>query len=425
MIHNTSNMPVMMQYGLAFQHLLAVFAGTVFVPIVLGLPIPMALFFSGVATLVFHYFTGGKIPLYFSSSFTVLAGMAFIRESCVASGMPNDIALCYTCFGAFVIGVLYLVIAQLLRFVSRAKITRFFPPVLTGSFIMALGIDMLFSATYSIKTDWVTGLCTIAAIGGAQLLCRGGLRMMSINVGVLIGIFVAYFRGGITLDAFWGADSLSQPFNSDYMAFRVLERFDMNLALMTVETVIPLALIAVGEHISDMLAIGRTAKIDYMRIIGLPRTVSANGLATLLASVFGAPKNTAYTQTTGLIQLNRICDPFILRITAVAMIFLSFSPKVAVLVGSIPIAVIGGITLVMYCMVVMVGWRTIGSAGKERMEVRSLVIIITVLAVAVGVKFFCDGGIQVGNTSLSSLTLAFIAGILLNIIIPGKHENAD
>lgn len=425
MIHNTSSMPAMMQVGLAFQHLLAVFAGTIFVPVVLGLPIPIALFFSGVATLVFHYFTGGKIPLYFSSSFTVLAGMVFIRDTCMSAGMPEDIALCYTCFGAFVIGLVYLGIAQLLRFVSREQITRFFPPVLTGAFIMALGIDMLFSATYSVKTDWVTGLSTIAAIAVAQLLCRGGFRMMSINIGVAVGLIVGVLRGGIETDKVLTAVWIAQPFNDDYMAFRVLERFDIDLILMTIQTVFPLALIAVGEHISDMLAIGRTAKIDYMRIVGLPRTVSANGLATLMASVFGAPKNTAYTQTTGLIQLNRVCDPQILRIMAPAMILLSFSPKVAAMVGAIPMAVIGGITLVMYCMVVMIGWRTIGSAGSEWRQPRSMVIIITVLAVAVGVKFFCDGGIKIGDTSLSSLTLAFIAGILLNIIIPRRHENAE
>ena len=426
MIHNTSNMPQMMQYGLAFQHLLAVFAGTVFVPIVLGLPIPMALLFSGVATLVFHYFTGGKIPLYLSSSFTILVGMAFIRKVCLDAGIQDSLALSYVCLGVFVIGVIYLVIAQLLRFVSRERITRVFPPVLTGAFIMALGIDMLFSTTYSIKTDWITGMATVAAIVVAQVFCKGTCRMMSINVGVVAGLAVACFRGGFNTDALLSVPYLAQPFDDNFMAFRVLEKIDMNLILTTVETVIPLALIAVGEHVSDMLAISRTTKIDYMRIVGLPRTLSANGLATIMASVFGAPMNTPYTQTTGLIQLNRICDPYILRITAVAMIFLSFSPKVAALIGSIPIAVIGGITLVMYCMVIMVGWRTIGIVGNGRVEPRSLVIIITVLAISVGVKFLCDGGIQVGNTQLSSLTLAFVAGIILNLIIPGKQKrNAE
>lgn len=425
MIHNTSQMPSLIRFGLAFQHLLAVFAGTIFVPVVLGLPIPIALFFSGIATLVFHYFTSGKIPLYLSSSFTVLAGMAFIRQSCVSKGMADDIALCYTCFGAFVIGVVYLVVAQILRFVSRHHITRLFPPVLTGSFIMALGIDMLFSATYSIKTDWITGIATIAAIVLTQMLCKGFWQIMSINAGILVGIVVSYFSGSINLEGILDAPSLSQPFNDNYMAFRILEDFDLEMFIATVLTVIPLALIAIGEHISDMLAISRTTRIDFLRIMGLPRTVSANGLAILVASVFGAPKTTAYTQTTGLIQLNRVCDPYILRYTALLMILLSFSPKVAALVGAIPMAVIGGITLVMYCMVILVGWRTIGSVGNERFSVRSIVIVVAVLGVALGIKFFCNGGIQVGNTTLTSLTLAFIAGILLNLIIPQKHENAD
>lgn len=424
MIHNTFQLPSLLRFGLAFQHLLAVFAGTIFVPVVLGLPIPLALFFSGVATLVFHYFTSGKIPLYLSSSFTVLAGMSFIRQLCLSRGMTDDIALCYVCFGAFVIGVVYVVVSQILRFISRHQITRFFPPVVAGAFIMALGIDMLFSATYSLKTDWATGLATIAAIVLTQVFCKGHLRMMSINVGILVGIVVSYFRGNINLIGIVDAPSLSQPFDDHYMAFRILEHFDPELLTATVLTVIPLALIAIGEHISDILAISRTTKIDYLRIMGLPRTVSANGLATILASVFGAPKNTAYTQTTGLIQLNRVCDPDILRYTALLMILLSFSPKVAALVGAIPMAVIGGITLVMYCMVILVGWRTIGMAGNGRFSVRSMVIIGAVLGISVGVKFFCNGGIQVGNTTLTSLTLAFIAGILLNITIPQRHENA-
>lgn len=251
-------MPSLIRFGLAFQHLLAVFAGTIFVPVVLGLPIPIALFFSGIATLVFHYFTAGKIPLYLSSSFTVLAGMASIRQSCVSKGMADDIALCYTCFGAFVIGVVYLVVAQILRFVSRHHITRLFPPVLTGSFIMALGIDMLFSATYSIKTDWITGIATIAAIVLTQMLCKGFWQIMSINAGILVGIVVSYFSGSINLEGILDATSLSQPFNDNYMAFRILEDFDLEMFIATVLTVIPLALIAIGEHISDMLAISRT-----------------------------------------------------------------------------------------------------------------------------------------------------------------------
>ncbi|MGM9703669.1 MAG: solute carrier family 23 protein, partial [Prevotella sp.] len=295
-----------------------------------------------------------------------------------------------------------------------------------GSFIMALGIDMLFSATYSIKTDWVTGIATIAAIVLTQALCKGSWRIMSINAGILVGIVVSYFSGSINLEGIFNAPVLGQPFNYDYMAFRILEDFDLEMLIATVLTVIPLALIAIGEHISDMLAISRTTGKDYLRVMGLPRTMSANGLAILVASVFGAPKTTAYTQTTGLIQLNHVCDPYILRYTALLMILLSFSPKVAALVGAIPMAVIGGITLVMYCMVILVGWRTIGSAGKERFSVRSSIIIVAVLGVALGVKFLCNEGILVGNTTLTSLTLALIAGILLNIIIPQRrHENAD
>lgn len=422
MIHNTHNMARALRYGLAFQHLLAVFAGTVFVPIVLGLPVAIALLFSGVGTLMFHYFTYSKLPLYFSTSFTVLAGMMFIRQTAIGKGMPEDIALCYVCLCSMLIGLIYILISQAIRFVPERIVKSVFSPALAGPVIMVIGIDMLFSSTYSLQTDWIVGTATILAVAVAQLLCRGPLRIMSVNIGVLTGLAVAAARGALSFDAVGNVAWIASPFDSDYMGFRVLEQLDMDMLAVVVLTAIPLSLIALGEHISDIIIISHTTKIDYMHTIGLQRTISANGLATILAAVFGSSQNTAYSQTTGLIRLNRICDPNILRMAAVMMIVLACCPKLGVLVSCIPIAVIGAITFIMYCMIILIGWHTVYHGSGSEKKYRYFTVITAVIVVYALIKIFFNGGIPIGSTTLTSITAAFLTGLILNIAIPRKHE---
>lgn len=418
MKRNVAHLPLALRLALSLQHLLAVFAGTVFVPIVLGLPVPLALLFSGVTTLMFHYFTSGKIPLYYSSSFTILAGMAFIHQQALDRGMNDVVADCYVCLGSLVIGLVYLLVAQLLRMVPRERVIRLFPSTLAAPLIMVIGIDMLCSSTYSIRTDWLTGIVTIVAVALAQLFFKGWMRLLSIMVGVMAGLILSFFRGTFSLDALWEAPSLASPFDSDFMAFRVLEQWDWDMVATVVMTVMPLALIALGEHVADMIVISRTAKKDFLRIIGLPRSISASGLATLLAAVFGASQPTAYTQTTGLIRLNRICDPSLLRMVAVMMIVLSCCPKLTALISDIPVAVIGGITFIMYAMVIWVGWCTAGFHDKQNRHPRSLVIIFSTIAAYAITAFVLGGGIQIGQTTLTSITVAFITGLILHLAIP-------
>ena len=425
MKRNVAHLPLALRLALSLQHLLAIFAGTVFVPIVLGLPVPLALLFSGVSTLMFHYFTSGKIPLYYGSSFTVLAGMTFIHQQALNRGMTDVVADCYVCLGSLVIGLVYLLVAQLLRMVPRERVIRLFPSTLAAPLIMFIGIDMLCSSTYSIRTDWLTGIVTIVAVALAQLFFKGWLRLLSILMGVMAGLVLSFLRGTFSLDALREAPWLASPFSSDFMAFRVLEQWDMGMVGIVVLTVLPLAVIALGEHVADMIVISRTAKKDFLRIIGLPRSISASGLATLLAAVFGASQPTAYTQTTGLIRLNRICDPSLLRVAAVMMIVLSCCPKLTALISDIPGAVIGGITFIMYAMVIWVGWCTAGLYDKKNRQVRSLVIIFSTIAAYAFTAFVLDGGIRIGQTTLTSITVAFITGLVLHLAIPYQAPSSS
>lgn len=422
MLHRTNHLSPYLRMGMSVQHLLAVFAGTIFPPMILGLSIPAALLLSGLSTLLFHYFTNGKIPFYLSSSFTILTGMGFIYQTALSMGIPDDIAKSYTCFGTLVIGIIYIAASQLLRLLPRERITHFFPPALAGSFIMVLGTDMLFSSTYSFSHDWLTGSVTIGTIVLCQLFGKRGLRLMSILLGVGAGILTSCLTGTLHLDKMLDTEWLAAPFDNRIMAFRILEAYDPKMMLTTLLTAIPLAFIAMGENVADLLTISRTTRVNYLRTMGLARMVYANGLTNLVASIFGAPQNTAYTQTTGLIQLNRICDPHLLRTTALMMILLAFCPKLTALIYCLPTAVTGGITATMYGMVIVVGWRTLRSVLTEHKEPKSLIILACVFGIYLGVKIGCGGIIDLGHIALSGTTLGFLVGVLINLLFIKDYE---
>ena len=415
MIRNAGNMSVFMRLGLSFQHLLAVFAGTIFVPVMTGLPVPLALFFSGVSTLMFHFFTRGKIPVFHSSSFTVLGGMLFMKQTCLQRGMTEEVALCYVAFGMLVMGAMYLLIAQAVRCVSSKVMTCLFSPSVAGTFIMALGLDMLFSATHSIRTSWIMGLTAVVVTVVVQLFAKGALRMMSVNCGVLAAVGVALVQGGMFSAPSVSVPWIEQPFLRRHMAFGILGLLDGDMVLLAVVTSIPYAFISVAEHVSDMLAISRTVRTDYIRTLGLPRTLTATGLTTVLAAVFGSPPTTVYTQTTGLVTLNGVCDPRLMRLCALMMIVLSFSPRIAGVAGAIPPAVIGGVTLIMYCMVIVVGWNTVARSEEGWQSFRTVFIAMVVLVITLYIKFYHGGSVMVGATEVSSLAIAWITGLLLNI----------
>ncbi len=420
MIHNTDGMSLFTQWALALQHLLAVFAGTLIIPMVTGLPMSGALLFSGISTLIFQFFTRGKVALFYSVSFVFLSGMIFIRDTCVAQGLSVSMALCYVCFGIFVSGMAYVVLGQVLRYVSYQRIMKFFPPVLYGPYIMSLGLVMFSASFDSIKSDWLVAVVAVAVTIFSQFFFKGAMRLMPINIGIIVATIVAAFRGNIDLTPVYEAEWIAQPFDRQYMAFTVFEHLDGSQLAFSVFAILPLVLVSIVEHIADLLAISRTTKIDYIRTVGLPRTLSANGLATVLSAMFGAPAMTSFSQTTGLIALNRVCATRLISLAAILMIFLAFSPKVVALLAAIPAAAIGGATLLMYGMVVVVGLRAIVDAKVDFSNLRNLLIFSVVLGLTIGIKYELKDSVSLFGLTLSSLTVAGLSGTILNAILPDK-----
>lgn len=422
MIHITKDMPLSLQWALAFQHLLAVFSGTLIVPTVTGLPVSVTLLFAGVSTLLFQFFTRGKIPFFYSCSFVFFSGMLLVRDTCMAQGMSQAMALCYVCFGIFVSGFSFIIMGQIMRYVSYKIIVKLFPPVLYGSFITALGIVLVSVPLDSILSDPVVAFVSIAVTIVAQKFFKGPMKLIPINIGILVATAVSILKGDIDISRVYEVPWIAQPFKREYMAFTVFEQLDGSKLLFSIITILPLVLITVVEHIADLFAISRTTRIDYIRAVGLPRTLSATGLATMLSAMFGAPATTAFSQTTGLVALNGVCATRLLRFASFMMIFLAFSPKVGTLLATVPVAAIGGATMLMYCMVIIVGMRSMVNANVDFLRPRNLIIISVVLGLTVIIKYFLDDTVTVFGLTLSSLTVAGLTGTLLNIILPdGKR----
>lgn len=421
MIHNTEGMSLFTQWALALQHLLAVFTGTLIVPTITGMPVEVTLLFAGISTLMFQFFTRSKIPLFYSCSFVFVGGMMVIRDACIARGMSASMASCYAAFGIFVSGMVYIILGQILRYVPYRQIMKLFPPVLSGSYIMALGIVMFDAAINTIGSEWGVAIIAIAVTMLSQFFFRGAMKLIPINIGILAATAVSMVLGdGIDLAEFYNTPWIAQPFNRDYMAFTVFEHIDGEMMSLSIFTILPLVLVSVVEHLSDILAVSRTTKIDYIRTVGLPRTLSANGLSTMLSAMFGAPATTSFSQTTGLIGLNRVCDTRPLRFAAIMMILLAFSPKMAALLKAIPVAAIGGVTLLMYIIIIVVGVRTMTDSKIKLLKPRNMLVMGVVLGLVVIIKFGFNDCVTLFGLSLSSLTVAGLTGTILNIILPNE-----
>lgn len=409
---------MILQWALALQHLMAVFMGTLIVPLLTGLSISVTLLFSGISTLIFHFLTRDKIPLFYSCSFVFLGGLSLIVKTCMERGMTQEMGLSYACFGVFVSGLVYIILGQILRRASYDKIMSVFPPVISGSYIIALGIVMAGTSISPIATDWELGVTAICVTILTHYYTKGPLRLMPINMGILAALILALIEGKVDISSTYGAHWIEQPFTRNHLAFNIFENFDWEMMMFSILTIVPLVSVSIVEHIADVLAVSRTTKIDYIRNIGLPRTLSANGLSTMVAAMFGAPPTTAFSQTTGLLMITKACSPTLIRMAAVIMIFLSFSPKFTALIASIPTAAIGGATLIMYGGIMVVGLRSLVEAKVDLSNNHNLVILSTVLVLTVGIRYAMDDSIEVCGISLSALTVAGLAGTLMNFLLP-------
>ena len=410
--------PKMLALGL--QHTFAMFGATVLVPAITGLSVSATLLFAGLGTLLFHAITRFKVPAFLGSSFAFIGGYATVTEMGTAQGLSTAEALPYACVGVFFAGLLYFVLAGLFAMFGARRVMRYFPPIVTGPIIISIGLILSGSAITNCMANWWIALLAIAIIIVANIWGRGMVRIVPILLGVVGSYVVAALCGQVDFTAVREAAWIGVPFHMKDTAFAVFANPDWGLLVSAIITIMPIALATMVEHIGDMCAISSTVGRNFLADPGLHRTLVGDGLATSIASLFGAPANTTYGENTGVLNLTKVFDPRVIRLAAVFAILFSLSPKFAALVCSMPTATIGGVSLVLYGMISAVGVRNVVDNKVDFTASRNVIIAAMILVLAIGIKYGANDAVSLGFTSLSGLAVAAIVGIALNALLPGK-----
>ena len=413
--------PKMLVLGL--QHMFAMFGSTVLVPAITGLSVSATLLFAGLGTLLFHLITGRKVPAFLGSSFAFLGAYGLVT----ATGA--DVPLTYSSFGVACAGLLYLVLALLFKVFGSQKVMRFFPPIVTGPVIIAIGLTLSQSAIDSCANNWLVAIVAIAVVICFNIWGKGMLKIIPILLGVVASYVVSMAvdpasRANLVQkvsEAAW----IGLPFQWNNTAFSIFGAdLDTGMLVSTVITIMPIALATMVEHIGDICAISSTVGTDFVANPGLHRTLAGDGIATTIAALFGAPANTTYGENTGVLALSKVYDPKVIRLAAIFAAVLSFCPKFAAIIVAMPAATIGGVSLVLYGMISAVGVRNVVENQVDFTKSRNVIIAALILVLAIGIKYSAAGAINftIGaiTISLSGLAVAAIVGIVLNAVLPGK-----
>ncbi len=419
---------------LGFQHMFAMFGATVTVPLLTGLSISTTLLFAGLGTLLFHLLTKFKVPAFLGSSFAFIGGYLAVAPMVKdASGkmVGNKELLPYACLGVACAGLLYLVVAALVKIVGVNKVMKLFPPVVTGPIIMAIGLGLAPSAVTNCKTNWWLALVALGLVIVFNIFGKGMIKIVPILLGVIGAYLVAVVVGnGFGVESFKidfsgvrDAAWIGNPIEWSSTVFGGVH--DRPKAISAIIAIVPIAIATMMEYIGDISAISATCNKNYINDPGLHRTLLGDGLATSLASLFGAPANTTYGENTGVLALSKVYDPRVIRIAAYFAIFFSLSPKFAALIESIPTAVVGGISFVLYGMISAIGVRNVVEAKVDFSKARNTIIAAVILVVALGVTGGITFNVGSATINLSALACASIAGIVLNLIFPEKDFDPE
>ena len=418
--------PKMLVLGL--QHLFAMFGATVLVPILTGLSVSATLLFAGLATLFMHLVTGKKVPVFLGSSFAFLGGYFAVVASGAELGLSQAEALPYACVGVACAGLLYLVLALICKAFGSKNVMRFFPPVVTGPIIIAIGLILAPSAINNCSTNWWIALVAIVVVIVCNIWGKGMIKIVPILMGVLVSYLVAALTGNVDFTGVKEAAWIGLPVKMENTVFSLFgaENFNAGLLVSSIFMIVPIAFATMMEHVGDISAIGGAIERNLIEDPGLHRTLIGDGIGTSIAALFGAPANTTYGENTGVLVLTKVYDPKVVRLAAIYAVVLSFCPKFAALISAMPAATIGGVSIILYGMISAVGVRNMVENHTDFQKSRNVIVAAIILGLALGVNFSDLGAISftIGNMNiaLSGLAVASIVGILLNAILPGKRD---
>lgn len=403
-IRDVTQLGVPKMITLGIQHTFTMFGATVLVPIITGMNVSVALFMAGIGTLLFHVITQGKVPAFLGSSFAFIAPILAVAQT---HGME------YAQGGIVVAGLIYLALAGLIAIFGIDRVLKFFPPVVTGPIIIVIGLKLAPVAISMASTDWLLAIVAFVIVTGVSVFGKGFIKVIPVIIGLIGGYLVALLLGKIDFSPIANAAYFGIP------AFTVA-KFNADAIL----TIAPIALATMIEHIGDVLAISSTVEKDFTKDPGFIRTLMGDGLATALSAFFGGPANTTYSENTGVLALTRAFDPRIMQIAAVFAIILGLVPKLGAVISTIPSAVIGGISIILFGMIASIGARTLVEHQVDFTVSRNLIVAAVILVLGLGGAIL-PINLGIFSINLEGMALAAIVGILLNVILPEPKKEVE
>ncbi|NLF95774.1 MAG: uracil-xanthine permease [Candidatus Riflebacteria bacterium] len=395
---------------LGLQHAFTMFGATVLVPLITGLDVSVALFMAGVGTLVFHLVTGGRVPVFLGSSFAFIAPLAAVTGAFGTDAFKPEM-MPFALGGCFVAGLTYLVLAALVYAYGYQKVVSFFPPVVTGPIIMVIGLKLAPVAINMASTGWLLAIISFTIVTCVSIFARGFLKVLPVLCGLIGGYLAAILMGKV---------DFSHIIKGGWMACPgfIMAKFDPQIIML----VAPVAIATMVEHIGDVLAISETVKKRFIEEPGLHRTLIGDGLATALSTLFGGPPNTTYSENTGVIALTKVHNPLVMRIAALFAILMGIVPKLGCIISTIPSAVVGGISIILFGMIAAIGARSLIENHIDLSQSRNLIIVAVILVLGLG-----GAAVPVEISSISfkveGMALAAIIGIILNKLLPETTGN--
>ena len=387
------------------QMLLVAFGSLVLVPLLTGLSSNVALFTAGIGTLIFQVITRGKVPIFLASSFAFIAPICFGIKTW---GLPATMG------GLIMVGVVYMVVSLLVYLRGVNFILKIFPPIVTGSVIMVIGLILVPTGvnmatggdTIPKGTALVISMSALATTCVVSLFGKGLLRLLPVICGIIVGWIVAFFMGVGDFSPIAAAPWLAMPdFTAPVFSAAPILFF------------IPVALAPAIEHFGDIMAISSVTGKNYLEDPGIHRTILGDGIATMAACLFAGPPNTTYSEVTGAVALTRSFNPGVMTWAAIAAILLSFVAKLGAVLSCIPTPVMGGIMILLFGTITVVGLNTLVQAHLDLMAPRNLIIVTLTLIFGIsGISF------GVGDFQLNGIGLAAIVGVILNILLPEKKK---
>lgn len=399
---------------LSFQHVFSMFGATILVPILTGLPIAVALMMSGVGTLIYHFVTQSKVPVYLGSSFAFIGAMQIAIDQ-----MGGDIGASQT--GIMISGLSYVLIAFVSLKIGTTWIDRLLPPIVIGPMIMVIGLGLSGSAVQNadlvIGGQWqnlVVTAVTFLIVAFVNTKASGFLKVIPFLIGIGGGYLVAFLLGIVDVTPIIEADWISIP--QLYLPFEAA-RFNSYSLHFGPEAwaFLPLVLVTAAEHIGDHTVLGSITNRNFLKDPGLARTLTGDGLASVVSAFFGGPANTTYGENTGVVGLTRVASIRVIRNAAIIAIILSFMGKFTALLTTIPDAVIGGMSIILYGVIASNGLKVMIDEQIDFTKTRNLIIASSMLVIGLGGAILSMGPLIISGTALSALV-----GIVLNLILPSE-----